>query len=222
MTTVSVPRAQQCRITGSTDEVFTFRLLRRVAGTIWVLRNGEGEPEQDRQDELHAAMTALAAFKPRDEVEAMLAAQAVAMHQATMELARRAMISDQPHEVAEAFRRTSVKTNRAFIDVTDALARKRGEHRRQVVRVERVTVEAGAQAVVGVVASGPGGGGYGGKAEAEPRGQAAGLAHDAPLGPELPPLRGQEPGREAMPVPGNARKGSLPATRRRQHRPANG
>src|SRR4249919_4324264 len=69
-----------------------------------------------------------------------------------------------------------------------------GKGQPQVVRVERVTVEAGGQAIVGAVNQG-GGGGY---QENEDRAHAPGsIAHE----PE-PTLRCPDAQREAMPVPG--------------------
>jgi hypothetical protein len=49
----------------------------------------------------------------------------------------------------------AAKLFRTFTMQVDALARKRGQIRQQTVRVERVTVEAGGQALVGAVAAQP-------------------------------------------------------------------
>ena len=102
-----------------------------------------------------AAMAALHAFQPRDAVEGMIAAQAVAAHHAAMECLRLACEPAQSPEVASRLRRDAAAMSRIFGELLSALDRRRGKTARQVVRVERVTVQAGAQAIVGVVGSTP-------------------------------------------------------------------
>ena len=58
------------------------------------------------------------------------------------------MLPKQPADVASKLRKDAVNTSRAFADTVDALARYRGKGP-QVVRVERVIVNEGGQAVVG-------------------------------------------------------------------------
>jgi hypothetical protein len=99
-----------------------------------------------------AACAALAAFKPVDEVEGMIAAQAVALHQAAMECLRRAMLAGQHAELASRLRRDGANLARGMTDMLGALDRKRGKGS-QVVRVERVVVHEGGQAIVGTVAA---------------------------------------------------------------------
>lgn len=114
-------------------------------------------PHQSNGHHIAAASAALAAFKPTDEIEAMLAAQAVAMHMASMECFRRSMLPEQPAEIASKLRKDGANLSRAMTDMLDALDRKRGKGP-QVVRVERVVVHEGGQAVVGNVQTGGGGG----------------------------------------------------------------
>jgi hypothetical protein len=104
---------------------------------------------------LHIAATsaALAAFNPADEIEGMIAAQAVALHFAAMECLRRAMLPGQTSEVASKLRKDGANMARAMTDMLDALDRKRGKGP-QVVRVERVVVHEGGQAIVGNVKGG--------------------------------------------------------------------
>jgi hypothetical protein len=97
-----------------------------------------------------AVCAALAAFRPTDEVEGMIASQAVALHHAAMECFRRAMIPDQHPDVASRLRKDGANLTRAMTDMVDALDRKRGKGP-QVVRVERVVVHEGGQAIVGNV-----------------------------------------------------------------------
>lgn len=100
-----------------------------------------------------ATTAALTAFKPADEIEGMIAAQCVALHHASMECFRRAVIPGQTSDVASKLRKDGANLARAMTEMLDALDRKRGKGP-QVVRVERVVVHEGAQAIVGNVQSG--------------------------------------------------------------------
>ena len=60
------------------------------------------------------------------------------------------MLSDQPPDVASKLRRDAANLARSMTDMLDALDRKRGKGP-QVVRVERVVVHEGGQAIVGNV-----------------------------------------------------------------------
>jgi hypothetical protein len=100
------------------------------------------------------AAIALRAFKPTDTVEGMLAAQAVALHHASLECSRRAILEGQPGEIASRLRKDAANSARAMVDMIEALDRRRGKGP-QAIRVERVVVQDGGQAVVaGTVVSG--------------------------------------------------------------------
>ncbi|WP_157033765.1 hypothetical protein [Belnapia moabensis] len=129
---------------GSRSRHFNSTLLRSTLAAIWTFKNDLEDVER-RQS---AAAVALAAFKPKDEIEAMIAAQAVAMHYGAMECFRRSMLPDQPSEIAARMRKDGANLARGMIDMLDALDRKRGKAP-QVVRVERVVVHDGGQAIVG-------------------------------------------------------------------------
>ena len=207
-------------LTGSRVNAFSRDLLNRTAATLW---RPDGELLKADDPQLLAMMASFAAFRPADEIEGMIAAQAVALNAASMECLRRAMIPDQPAEYQGQMLKHGANLARAFTDMLDAVDRKRGKNRKQVFRVERVTVQAGGQAIVGSITSGPGGeGAHGAKAEGQPHGTPARLAHDVAVGTVLPALRRQEPGREAVPIAGNAREGPVQDARRRQHRGADG
>ena len=96
------------------------------------------------------------AFNPADEIEAMIAAQATAMHLASMECFRRAMHPAQPDDAATRLRRDGANLARGMTEMVDALERKRGRASQQV-RVEHVHVHDGGQAIVGSVTAAPGG-----------------------------------------------------------------
>jgi hypothetical protein len=111
-----------------------------------------GEEDGDASKRLiKAAGAALHAFKPADEIEGMIAAQAVGLHFTAMECLRRANIAEQPFEIAARLRKDAANLMRTMTDMLEALDRKRGKGP-QVVRVERVVVHEGGQAIVGNVA----------------------------------------------------------------------
>ncbi|MRX49906.1 hypothetical protein GI374_05450 [Paracoccus sp. S-4012] len=91
-------------------------------------------------------------MEPRDAAEALLLTQMAAVHQSTMMLARRLNhVENIPQQ--DAAERALNKLARTFAAQMEALKRYRSKGQ-QLVRVERVTVESGAQAVVGNVSHG--------------------------------------------------------------------
>ena len=98
------------------------------------------------------ALSVVAAVEPRDALEAMLAAQMAAVHQATMMMARRLNhVENIPQQ--DAAERALNKLARTYAGQMETLKRYRSKGQ-QVVRVERVTVEGGGQAIVGAVETG--------------------------------------------------------------------
>lgn len=91
-------------------------------------------------------------MEPRDAAEALLLTQMAATHQATMMLARRLNhVETIPQQ--DAAERALNKLARTYAAQMETLKRYRSKGQ-QTVRVERVTVESGAQAVVGNVQHG--------------------------------------------------------------------
>lgn len=96
------------------------------------------------------------AMQPQDATEALLLTQMAATHQAVMMLARRLNhVENLPQQ--DAAERALNKTARSFAAQMDTLKRYRSKGQ-QVVRVERVTVQEGGQAIVGNVEAGGRGG----------------------------------------------------------------
>jgi hypothetical protein len=146
------------------------------------------QTDEQRIQHWEAAAVAMKAFQPSDEIESMIAAQALAMHHASMECSRRAMIPGQLDELAHGFRKAAANSSRTA-DGARPQARQRGP---AAVTVEHVHVHAGGQAVVGTIATTTGGG-VAEKTAREPRVAPPGLAHDASLGTGLSPVRGEGP-----------------------------
>jgi hypothetical protein len=153
--TVSIDRGDDATGTkifgGSVLHEFNRSILKSVMST---MRHTDAKDDA-LKELIMVTSAALAAFKPTDEVEGMIASQAVALHFGAMECLRRAMIPDQPFEIATRMRKDAANLSRAMTDMLESLDRKRGKGP-QVVRVERVVVHEGGQAIVGNVT--PGGG----------------------------------------------------------------
>jgi hypothetical protein len=101
---------------------------------------------------LNFMLSMVKGVEPKDQVEAMLAAQMAAVHNATMTFARRlAHVDNIPQQ--DSAERAFNKLARTFAAQMEALKRYRtgGE---QTVRVEHVTVNEGGQAIVGNVSHG--------------------------------------------------------------------
>ena len=141
------------RMGGSKHPAFNISLLREVLGCVPInASTGEGQLEA-RDRAISMAMSSLEAFKPTDEIEGMIAAQATALHLNAMECFRRAHLNAQNGEVASRLLRDGANMARGMTDMLAAFDRKRGKGP-QVIRVERMVVQGGGQAVVGNVQAG--------------------------------------------------------------------
>ena len=177
---------------GSESDNWNNLLADQACRTVW-LGNCDAETRERRY---HAAVTALAGIEPKDELEAMVAAQLFAAHNATMECYRRAAISEQTFEGRHENLNQANKLSRTFAALLDALNRHRGKGQ-QKVTVEHVHVHAGGQAVVGMVAT-PG---EGDQMKLEDQPHAKQLTH-APQ----PPMRSADEAREPVPVACDAQR----------------
>jgi hypothetical protein len=105
---------------GTADHDFYSGLVRQL---------GEACAQDGTVDEraLNFMLSVVKGIKPRDQVEAMLAAQMAAVHMATLACARRLVCADAPSDGAE---RALNRLSRTYVAQMDALARYRagGEH----------------------------------------------------------------------------------------------
>jgi hypothetical protein len=187
---------------GSKDGYVACYAVNQVLGTVWRGSNENADTKEIRDT---ATLCRLSEIGPRDVIEAMLAVQMVATHEAALECFRRAALAEQTFAGRELGLKYADKLVRSFAALADALNRHRGKGQ-QVVRVEHVHVHPGGQAIVGAVTQGGGGG----HQENEDQPHAPGsIAHE----PE-PPLRCPDAQREALPVPGGGRPETLPDARR--------
>ena len=133
-------------ISGSDNKDFTDILVAQVAASLWV----EHSDSEQRVRQFNAAITAMKGMKPSDELEGMLSAQLIAIHNATMECCRRAMLGNQTFEGRRENLNQANKLSRTYAALTEALDRHRGKGQQRIT-VEHVNVHAGGQAIVGAV-----------------------------------------------------------------------
>ena len=130
---------------GTADPVFVEGMMGQLAD---VASNGQVPNEQ----ELNFTLSVVNGIEPRDEVEAMLAAQMAATHKATMILACHLNHVENIPQLDSAERAFN-KLARTFTAQVEALKRYRSSGE-QTMRVEHVTVNEGGQAIVGNVTHG--------------------------------------------------------------------
>ena len=133
---------------GSTNGIFTEALTRQIAN---IAANGS----ELTADDLNGVVAMIQGIGPKDETEAMLAAQMVAIHNATMTAARRLNHVDNIPQQDSASNMLN-KLARTFATQIEALKKYRSTGE-QSIRVQHVTVNDGGQAIVGTVQTGGGG-----------------------------------------------------------------
>ena len=133
---------------GTTSTSFMDVLVRQLI-------NAGTQGHEPDQATVNFMLAVVKGIEPKDEIEAMLAAQMAAVHMASMTFARRlAHVDTIPQQ--DSAERAFNKLARTFTTQMEALKRYRTGGQ-QKVTVEHVTVQAGGQAIVGNV-SHPGGG----------------------------------------------------------------
>ena len=143
-------RAQFSAISGSSDRAFQNQVLDQVMGSLWL---PPGASHDARLAIVEAAVAALEAIAPRNELEGMLAVQMVSTHNAAMDCLRRAILSEQTFEGRDLNLRHAAKLLSIYTRQLEVLDKHRGKGQ-QKITVEHVNVHAGGQAIVGNVSSG--------------------------------------------------------------------
>ena len=131
-------------------KLFNVETLEAASGLMASMLNALGRSGEKYRD-MAAAMQA--ELKPRDAVEAMLIAQMTATHVAMATVSQRMMDSSSGYQVREALERSVTRLSRTYLAQMDALKKYRAKAQ-QTVRVERVNVGSGGQAIVGVISTG--------------------------------------------------------------------
>ena len=140
-------RGSECSAFGSDLTALQSRFARDVVSSLWV---PEGASPEERTSIIDAALLMFARLDPRDEAEAMLCVQMVASYNAAMECHRRAMLPGQIFEGRDMALKHAAKMSALYEKQLAAYDKRRGK-RNQTVVVKHVTVEPGAQAIVGDV-----------------------------------------------------------------------
>jgi hypothetical protein len=190
---------------GSRSDDFNSVLINDVLKALWTARSGEAFKDQ----QYAAVAGGLMGIGPEDELEGMLAAQAMAAHHAAMECYRRAMLPEQSLEAWKEQLNQANKLSRTYATLLEALNRHRGKGQ-QKISVEHVHVHAGGQAIVGAVEA------RADVASGQRRPDARAITH-APVAP----LWREDEKREAVPVAGDAER-EMPDARRSVARSSEG
>jgi hypothetical protein len=174
---------------GSASDSFNNVVTNQALAALWL-----GNSNEEKQAKQYQAVIAvMMGVKPKDELEAMLAAQLVAAHHAAMECYRRAMLPEQTAYGYDTSLKHGAKLSQVYAALLQALDKHRGKEQ-QRVKVEHVHVYQGGQAIVGAVTQGGG---------ARPN------IEDQPHGPAIT----HEPG-EALPSQIETDRKTLQGTRR--------
>ena len=158
---------------------------------------------------LNFMLSVVKGIEPRDQLEALLAAQMAAVHVATMTFARRVALDTMPGQ--NSAERAFNKLARTFAMQLEAFKRYRSKGE-QKMTVEHLHVHSGAQAVVGIV---------------ETTGRAAqGTSEEQHHGRQIahafePPMRSTDEDRAPMQIASDAER-PLPNARRKVARPSEG
>lgn len=120
-----------------------------AAGMMTSLLNALGRSGENYRDMAAAMLVELA---PRDAIEGMLVSQMTATHVAMTSISQKVADTSAGYQVREAYERSMTRLSRTYLAQMDALKKYRAKAQ-QTVRVERVNVESGGQAIVGDVSA---------------------------------------------------------------------
>lgn len=202
---------------GSKSNDWNKVLIDQAFGSLWL-----SHPDEElRGRQINATVAFMVQSKPADEMEAMMAAQMFAAHNATMECYRRSMIAEQTFAGRQEALNQANKLSRTFATLTEALARHRGKSTQQKVTVKHVHVYEGGQAAFGNFnAPGAGTGGGADQRNGEQPHAKAAADEDACYAPN-PALLSLDPRGNVLPIPSNAER-AVSHARRKEPRRAKG
>ena len=160
-------------------------------------------------DDVDFCLSVVRAVEPRDPVEALLASQMAAIHNATMHMAQYMRCSDTRPQLETGCNMLN-KLARTFALQTEALKKHRSSGE-QTIKVQHVTVNEGGQAIVGNVNRGGGGSNENGGQPVE-AGSAEGASSAHEPGPAM--LGKVEALRPAMPRASGEGLARVPRSRR--------
>jgi hypothetical protein len=133
---VANDRFDPVALSGTGNRPLAQRLAEQVAACQWL------PPELGREGQAQQATAAIATLKelaPAGAVEALLATQIVASHNASLDLLQRAMWHAMPARIIEERTRQYARLSEVFLKQLDRFTRQRGRQR-QTIRIEHVRV----------------------------------------------------------------------------------
>ncbi len=136
--------------TGARDPEVAARLAQQV---ISVLSLATILGEEEKTQHIESAFSLLKRIEPQNELEGLLAAQIIGVHEAATECLQQSRLVRTPAE-RDMNLKLAIKFMGLFIKQLEALDRLRGKGQ-QKMTVERVNVESGGQAIVGNVQANP-------------------------------------------------------------------
>ena len=152
---LTIGDSENGNLTATHDEHFSFEALlgtKTKDAALSIMLSAMNALGANGKNYRPLASSIFAELEPQDAVEAMLIAQMVATHTLMTGLAGR--VADQTHaQIRESQERSMTRLSRTYLAQMEALKKYRAKAQ-QVVRVERVTVNEGGQAIVGDVTHG--------------------------------------------------------------------
>jgi hypothetical protein len=123
-------------LSGTANAAFAQRLAYQVATCQWL---APASGDQRHAEEATSAVAALKELAPANAVEALLATQMVAAHNASLDILQRAMAHGQADRATEERTRQYARLSEVFLRQLDRFQRQRGRQR-QTIRIEHVRV----------------------------------------------------------------------------------
>lgn len=140
------PAKKKNPYSGSTSKDFTNILVTQAAYSV----SNSFRNKKDIEMQQEACFAAIKGISPNDEIEGMLAAQMVAIHNASMECFRRSMLEGATFDGRDMNLKHAAKLTNCYSNMVNTLQKYRGKGQ-QKMTVEHVTVNDGGQAIVGNV-----------------------------------------------------------------------
>jgi hypothetical protein len=113
---------------------------------------------KDEEDDLVTALQFMREIAPQNAVEAMLAVQMMAAHEAGLMFPQRSTLKDQPSNAIDANVCRATRLFRIFGQQVEAMQKLKGKAGPPTLTVEQVNVHQGGQAIVGSVSASKEGG----------------------------------------------------------------
>jgi len=153
-----IPEKSAAKAFGMVDSTLLPYFLDQVVQSFRGCVSTDGLSEDKLNNYIEYSLVLIGEIQPRDGIEMMIVVQMLAVHNTILAMMNRAMITGQTFEETEAGVNRATKLLKTFTALLEALNKHRGKGHQRIT-VKHVTVEKGAQAIVGDVRAGEGEGG---------------------------------------------------------------